>query len=108
MVSDFMVLHPSGTFFYLNEFEWNEAVKKYPELAEEAEINYVSRTCTASLNVGNNNYFDNNTVLQQFERLFKMLEFKSEYQFHDIEVLVDNARTHTAQLVNLNDLRCVN
>ena len=108
MVSDFMVLHPSGPFFYLNEFEWNEAVKKYPELAEETEINYVSRTCTASLNVGNNNYFDNNTVLQQFERLFKLLEFKSEYQFHDIEVLVDNARTHTAQLVNLNDLRCVN
>ena len=35
----------------------------------------------------------------------KMLEFKREYQFHDFEVLVDNARTHTAQLVNINDLR---
>ena len=37
-----------------------------------------------------------------------MLEFKKEYHFpvkHTIEIIVDNARTHTAQLVNINDFR---
>ena len=105
MVSDFMVMHHSGPFFYLNDSEWDEAIQKYPELDEETETNYVSRTCTAGINVGGENYFDNHRILEQFERLFKMLEFKTEYRSHKIEILVDNASTHTAQLVNINDLR---
>ena len=37
-----------------------------------------------------------------------MLEFKSDFIHpvrHTIEIVVDNARTHTAQLVNINDFR---
>ena len=100
-----MVMHNSGPFFSLNEKEWKKAVKKYPNLDEDSGINYVEKPCTASLNVGHDCYFDNSTVLSQFERLFQMLEFKHEYKSHDIEVLVDNARTHTALEVNINDFR---
>ena len=95
MVSDFMVMHPSGPFFYLNDSVWNEGILKYPELDEERETNYVNRTCNAGNNVGGENFFDNDRILEQFERPIKMIEFKTEYRFHKIEILVDNASTHT-------------
>ena len=41
-------------------------------------------------------YFDNSVILFQFEHLFKLLEFKEEYRHCTIEILVDNAKTHTA------------
>ena len=47
-------------------------------------------------------YFDNETILNQFERLFQLLPFKTEYKGHDFEVIVDNARTHSAKEFNLN------
>jgi transposase len=53
--------------------------------------------------VGQDNYFDNEAVLKQFERLFQLLPFKSEYAGHDVEVVVDNARTHSAKEYSLND-----
>jgi hypothetical protein len=37
-----------------------------------------------------------------------MIEFKTVFHHpvkHDIEIIVDNARTHTAQVVNINDFR---
>ena len=34
MVSDFLVSHPSGPFFYLNEAEWSECIEVYPEIQE--------------------------------------------------------------------------
>jgi len=37
-----------------------------------------------------------------------MIEFKEEYNEpvkHDIEIVVHNARTHTAQVVNINEFR---
>jgi hypothetical protein len=33
MVSDFLVQHPSGPFFELNENEWKEAIRKYKPLS---------------------------------------------------------------------------
>ena len=59
-------------------------------------INYKSRTATAEIHVGGNSYFDNETVLSQFRRLFQMLEFKTDYKGHHIDIIFDNARTHTA------------
>ena len=63
----------------------------------------MDNTATASINVGENAYFDNETILSQFQCLFKMLEFKADYRDHEIYVLVDNARTHMARPYNLND-----
>ncbi|CAF0913364.1 unnamed protein product [Brachionus calyciflorus] len=105
MVSDFLVAHSSCPFFSLDEEEWEKAIEKYPCILESHEINYEERTCTGSIVPGQNNYFNNKCVLNQFERLFQMLEFKKEFNFpvkHVIEIVVDNARTHTTQNVNID------
>ena len=51
-----------------------------------------------------NNYFDNETILEQLERLFKLIYFKKEYVSHDI-VMVDNATTHTAKAFKISHFR---
>ena len=111
MISDFLVAHSSFPFFSLNECEWNQAVRKYPSLLNRNGIDYVQRSYTASINPDHNNYFNNEIILQQFERLFQMLEFKKDYKLGDkrldIEVMVDNARTHTALDININDFRYI-
>jgi hypothetical protein len=103
MISDFLVQHPSGPFFELSEDEWKQAVAKYKSLSDDSDVNYLERTATASINIGTDAYFDNDTVLSQFERLFQMLEFKKEYEHNHIEIIVDNARTHTAKLYSLQE-----
>jgi hypothetical protein len=110
MVSDFLEAHPSYPFFYLNEDEWQNAVHKYPSLLNNNGLNYAERTCTASIIPGQEGYLNNEKVLNQFERLFQMLEFKEVYHKpiqHEFEVVVDNARTHTALIFNINDFRFV-
>ena len=103
MISDFLVQHPDGPFFELNEDEWKRAIEKYGTLATTDNIDYILRTATASLNIGIDGYFDNVTILCQFERLFQLIEFKENYKNHQIEVLVDNTRTHTAKPYSLQD-----
>jgi hypothetical protein len=103
MVSDFLVQHPSGPFFHLTENEWKQAVVKYKSLNVNSDVNYLDRTATASINIGTDAYFDNDTILGQFERLFQMLEFKQEYKDNQIEIIVDNARTHTTKSYSLQD-----
>ena len=103
MISDFLVSHPSGPFFYLNENELNKAIQKYPSLLNHKGVDYVEKTCTGSIIPGYDSYFSNETILDQFERLFQMLEFKEAYKGCEIEIVVDNARTHTAQTVNINE-----
>ena len=103
MLSDFMACHPSGPFFSLNQNEWQKAVAKYPDLLKNYYINYIDYTATAAINVGGEVYFDNETILSQFQRLFRMLEFKTAYAGHQIDILIDNAKTHTARLYNIYD-----
>ncbi|CAF5000107.1 unnamed protein product, partial [Rotaria socialis] len=68
MLSDFLVMHPSGPFFQLSEAEYEKALEKYPDLDEEENINYIERSASASANVSSDVYFDNSTILAQFER----------------------------------------
>ncbi|CAF3053204.1 unnamed protein product [Rotaria sp. Silwood2] len=103
MVSNFLVQHPSGPFFELNENEWKQAIAKYKSLSADNDVNYLSRTGTASINIGTDAYFDNDTILEQFEKLFQLLEFKQEYKHHQIEIIVDNARTHTTKAYSLQE-----
>ena len=108
MISEFLVAHPSGSSFSLNEEEWKEATEKYPSLLEDHGIRYEPRTCIGSIIPGQEGYFDSDSVLNQFERLFQMLPFKKAYNQPvqcDFEIIVDNARTHTAQTLNINDYR---
>jgi hypothetical protein len=103
MVSDFLVQHPSEPFCEFSENEWKQAVGKYKSLNADGDVNYLDRTATASINIGTDAYFDNDTILGQLERLFQMLEFKQEYKDNQIEIIVDNARTHTAKSYSLQD-----
>ncbi|CAF0761633.1 unnamed protein product [Rotaria sordida] len=63
MVSDFLVEHPSGPVFELSEDEWKQAVAKYKKLTVDSDVDYLSRTATASINIGTDAYFDNDTIL---------------------------------------------
>ena len=104
MISDYLVMHPSGPFFALNDKEYRQALALYPELADDVgDVTYVEKTATGSINVGYDSYFDNSTILAQFERLFKLLHFKSEFKNHNIEVIVDNATTHTVKPYSVSD-----
>ena len=103
MISDFLVCHPSGPFFSLLESEFMMASKVYPNLLDDNGIHYVQYSATAGINLGYDMYFDNETILSQFERLFQLLPFKAEYKGHDFEVIIDNARTHSAKEFSLND-----
>ena len=104
MHSSFLVQHPTEPFFRLSDSEWKNAIQKYPELDEESNINYHARSADAFIQPGKDNYFDNSTILSQFERLFKMLQFKKSFMNHKIEIIVDNARTHTAVSYDVNSL----
>lgn len=103
MISDFLVMHQSGPFFQLSAAEYQNALLKYPELDEEDDIDYVKWSATGSICVGGDVYFDNASILTQFERLFKLLEFKQCFRNHRIEIIVDNARTHSARSYSLSD-----
>ncbi len=103
MISDFIVQHPTGPFFELSENEWKQAIAKYKSLSVDDDVNYVPRTVKASINIGTDAYFDNDAILSQFERLFQILESKQEYKGNQIEIIVDNARTHTTKLYSIQE-----
>ena len=105
MISDFLVIHPSSPYFRLSSDEWNQATQRCPKLLEEVDIIYEKFSASAAINVGSDLYMDNELILEQFERLFQMLQFKEEYKTHTIEVLVDNARTHASEEFSVNDFR---
>jgi len=44
MVSDFLVAHPSGTFFSLSDDEMKKCIKKIPNIEVFNGVNYVNRT----------------------------------------------------------------
>lgn len=102
MGSDFIVQHPSGPWFQLSVTEWAKAVAVYPELLNIGEVNYLDRTASAYIPLNGDSYFDSETILNQFERLFKMIQFKEDFLAYDIEILVDNATTHTAMPYTLS------
>ncbi|CAF3387027.1 unnamed protein product [Rotaria socialis] len=105
MCSDLLVMHPSGPFFSLTEKEYSEALKTYPNLNDDCDINYEKNSASTAIALGGDNYFDNQSILNQFKRLFQLLPFKKEYKSHNFLYLVENSRTHTAAEIHLNDFR---
>ena len=86
----------------MNEKEWTNAVKRFPDLLD-TNLYYEKYSATVAVHSSVDPYFDNNILSLQFERLFKLLNFKEEYKNHNIEVLVDNARIHMTKQLNIND-----
>jgi hypothetical protein len=104
MVSDFLVSHNSSPFFRLNDKEYSLALEKYPELGDDEHgILYEKNSATASIVIGTDNYFNNESILSQFERLFKLLQFKNDYRGHNIHILVDNATIYTTRSYSDHD-----
>jgi hypothetical protein len=103
MQSWFILQHPSGPFFQLSENEFKQACIKYPSLKEK-DIWY-DFEASGQIVLDGKNYFDNDKVLEQFERFCQMIEFSEALKDHKIEILFDHATTHTAKLYNINDFR---
>ena len=45
MCWDLLVMHPGGPFFSLTDKEYSEALKKYPKLNDDCDINYEKKEC---------------------------------------------------------------
>ena len=103
MCSDFLVAHPSSPFLSLSTAEYERALKRYPQLNNDTGIDYLERSASASINLGTDSYFNNEAILQQFERCFQLLQFKTEFKDHQVECLVDNATTHSAREFSVHD-----
>jgi len=103
MISDFLVQHPSGPFFSLSDAEYRKAVKRFPTLSSSDDLNYVQNSATAGIDVGVEGYFNNETILSQFERLFQLISCKQDFEGHQVEIVVDNARTHSAREYSINE-----
>ena len=103
MVSDFIVQHPSGPFYSLSDAEFALAAKKFPSLSDPDGINYLKNSASEGINVGEERYFSNETILAQFERLFMLLPFKKAFDDHVVEIVVDNARIYAAKEYSIND-----
>ena len=74
-----------------------------PQLQAASDIDYYDRSATALIQVGQDSYFDNETILEQFEKLFQLIQFKRNFKDHEIEIVVDNAHTHTAKSHSLQN-----
>ena len=103
MLSYFIVMHDTEILFELDKDEWNSAVKEYPKLLSNShsKLNFFERSASGWLETGKDNYVDNETILEQFERLFILLKFKKCFSHASIEIIVDNARTHSAKQYDL-------
>ena len=80
-----------------------EACSNFPELLEEDQTtNYYQPSENAWVEPKKDSYFYNETILKQFKRLFILLKHKKAFVNCEIEIIVDNARTHNAILF-IND-----
>ncbi|CAF4598826.1 unnamed protein product, partial [Rotaria socialis] len=52
MISHFLVHHPSGPFFQLNEKEWTNAVQRFPDLLEDTDLRYENYSATITAHLG--------------------------------------------------------
>ena len=68
-------------------------------------VNYIKNSASTGINVGEEGYFNNETILAQFERLFMLLPFKKAFDGHVVEIVVDNARTHATKEYSITDFR---
>ena len=77
MESDVIVLHSSGPFLELSHSEFEKACIRYPELKEDPLLlNYTKNGDSSFIALNSTNYFDNDTILVQFESFFNYYNSK--------------------------------
>ncbi|CAF4136859.1 unnamed protein product [Rotaria sordida] len=86
MVFDFLVQHPSGSFFELTEDEWKQATAQYRSLSVDGDVNYLNRRATAKFAKGIGHrcpveqieYVNENGVTKVIDCYFKQEEYKDQ------------------------------
>ncbi len=58
MISDFVFLHPSGSFFELSDDEWLSSCRDYPELEEESGLEFSKNEASSFIALNGDNNFD--------------------------------------------------
>ena len=104
MISMFMVSHNETSIFELSDEEYQDALKSHPEISQNDGVNYFPRSANAWIEPRKDAYFDNDHILKQFKRLFILIRFKKTFKDHDIDCIVDNARTHSAKIYDVKML----
>jgi hypothetical protein len=101
MISDFIVAHPDMTCFELTEDEWDEAIKENPALNNPL---YFRKTAKIIIEPTKDNYFTNDSILNQFQHLILCLKYSKIFKNcnHRVGILVDNATTHAKALVDVS------
>ena len=75
MISYYLIMHSSDPFFTLDAMEYKQTLEVFPELAFNNDVNYIEKSARGFIDVGYDSYIDNCTILAQFERLFKSIQF---------------------------------
>ena len=108
MISDYLVMHSSGPCFTLDAIEYKQALELFPGLA----FDNIEKSVIGLIDVGYDSYFYDCTILAQFERLFKLIQFKKVLKNHTIEIILDNAKKRAVKAYSLFnfgkfiDIRC--
>lgn len=76
----------------------------YPELKNNKDdfINYYDYSANAYIEPKKDSYFDYSSIIKQFKRLFQLLKFKKAFKNFKVEIIVENARIHTAKEYDVN------
>jgi hypothetical protein len=86
------------------KFERNKKRPYFEELYSDERF-FLKNSTTVHLEHGKakDGYIDNELILEQFERLFKLLQFKKSFKNKKEMLIVDNA-SHTAKEYTIMDL----
>lgn len=81
MLSSFIVQHDKCEMFELSEEEFENALKHNPRLlTSDNQINYYPFSANAWIYPKKDNYFNNDAILEQFERFFILLKYKEAFK----------------------------
>jgi hypothetical protein len=71
MLSEFLLQHPTSPFFSVSLTQnLKKHRTKYPSLLSATDLSFMKNSATAGINVGQDGYFDNNTVSYQLATLY--------------------------------------
>ncbi|CAF1082781.1 unnamed protein product [Brachionus calyciflorus] len=104
VISDFITSDPNLPVFELSHTELNKAIESEESILDNSKLEFIERSACSIITPSKDNYFDNETILMQFKRLFTMIRYSYALKNVDyrVDLLVDNATTHTKSNVDVN------
>ena len=73
-------------------------------LAQKSNLEFLPKSATSLITPTKDNYFTNDSIYEQFSRLFILIKYSDFFKKLDfrIDLVVDNATTHTKKHVDVN------